>query len=200
VAQESVQNVKRSGRRRDPQAHRRILDATLELVREVGYARLTIEQVAARAGVGRPTIYRWWPTRAELAHEAIFEKVPEVPEIVTGAVSSDLVLLVRYLTEILSRPEVISYFRAAVGEVGPDDRLARLADERTRVARERYAEVFARAVARGEVPADIDVDAIFFAVYGGIQTWIVFGPPISQQELEDRFIRVVSGIVSCPPG
>jgi AcrR family transcriptional regulator len=198
MANDPSQAVRRAGRRRDPEARRRILDATLELVREVGYSGLVIEQVAARAGVGRPTIYRWWPTRAELAHEAIFENVPEVPDVDTGRLSSDLVVLVRYLTEILSRPEVVSYFRAAVAEIGPDDPLAHLASERTRVAREHYAKVFDRAAARGEVRSDVDVDAIFFAVYGGIQTWIILGPPVSQREMEERFVRLITRVVGSP--
>ena len=56
--------------RRSESSHRAIVAATQELLVEVGYRELTIEGVAARAGVGKQTIYRWWPSRAALALEA----------------------------------------------------------------------------------------------------------------------------------
>jgi AcrR family transcriptional regulator len=53
------------GRPRDPSAHGRLLDATRTLLRDVGYQQLTMEAVALRAGVGKPTLYRRWHSKAE---------------------------------------------------------------------------------------------------------------------------------------
>lgn len=85
MAQESTPKVKRAGLRRDPEACRRVLGAALERVREIGFARLTNEQFALASGA--KGIDRRCLTRAELAGEAIFENVPEVPQTDTGCLS-----------------------------------------------------------------------------------------------------------------
>jgi AcrR family transcriptional regulator len=70
----------RRGRRRSERSHRAILAATQELLVERGYRTLTIEGVAARAGVGKQTIYRWWPSRAALALEAYLAGSNDPPQ------------------------------------------------------------------------------------------------------------------------
>jgi AcrR family transcriptional regulator len=78
-------------RRRDPAVHRAILDATVQLLERDGYGELTIEGIAAAAGVGKQTIYRWWRTRAELVMEAyIAAGEARVPQPDTGDVITDL--------------------------------------------------------------------------------------------------------------
>src|SRR5262245_53637837 len=62
---------RQGGRPRDERAHQLILDATLELLWQIGYAAMTIEGVAAHAGVGKTTIYRRWPSKGALVVEAI---------------------------------------------------------------------------------------------------------------------------------
>ncbi|ONI84812.1 TetR family transcriptional regulator [Saccharothrix sp. ALI-22-I] len=81
-------------RRRGAQLEQAILDAAWDELREVGYARLTIEAVAARAGTSKPVIYRRWAGRAELALAAWFRQVP-VPQGVldTGTLRGDLLVL-----------------------------------------------------------------------------------------------------------
>ncbi|MDQ3412854.1 MAG: TetR/AcrR family transcriptional regulator [Chloroflexota bacterium] len=78
-------------RRRDARVHRAILEATVELLESGGYKRLTIEAIAARAGVGKQTIYRWWPSKAAVVMEAyIAAGLERVPEPDTGILSEDL--------------------------------------------------------------------------------------------------------------
>jgi AcrR family transcriptional regulator len=62
--------------RRSARAHQAILTATTEMLTEVGYGALTIEGIAARAGVGKTTVYRWWPTKGALVIEAIQVALP----------------------------------------------------------------------------------------------------------------------------
>lgn len=71
--------------------HQAILAATVALLEQVGYGRLTIEAIAARAGVGKQTIYRWWPNKATLVMEAFIGAGEErVPEPDTGTLTGDL--------------------------------------------------------------------------------------------------------------
>lgn len=77
------------GRRRSAESHAAILAATREILDEVGYFRLTVEGVAARAGVGKATVYRWWPSKSALVLEAVAEQQPP-PVALTGDVRADL--------------------------------------------------------------------------------------------------------------
>jgi len=67
------QGIRKPGRPRSAQAHKAILDATLELLAEEGFHGLSIEAVAAKAGVGKTTIYRRWPSKDELVMDAILK-------------------------------------------------------------------------------------------------------------------------------
>jgi AcrR family transcriptional regulator len=90
MAQQQGSDVPRQ-RRRDPAVHRAILAATVELLEEHGYRKLTIDAIAARAGVGKQTIYRWWPNKAAVVMEAyIAAGESRVPEPDTGSLVGDL--------------------------------------------------------------------------------------------------------------
>src|ERR687891_660297 len=86
--------------RRNPTSRRAILAAALDLVREVGYAKLSIEGIAARAGVGKQTIYRWWPSKGAVLFDAFLTlsesqdgEVEALPD--TGDLEADLKLVLR---------------------------------------------------------------------------------------------------------
>ena len=86
-----AQSTNSHRRRRDPRVHRAILDSTVTLLEERGYKDLTIEAIAAQAGVGKQTIYRWWPGKADLVMEAYIAVAGErVPPPDTGNVQRDL--------------------------------------------------------------------------------------------------------------
>jgi AcrR family transcriptional regulator len=84
------------GRPRDPQRRRAILDAAMALIAEVGYDRMTVDALAARSGVSKPTLYRRWPHgKAELVADAIRERQAETgPAPDTGSLRGDLLELV----------------------------------------------------------------------------------------------------------
>ncbi|MEU8823609.1 TetR/AcrR family transcriptional regulator [Streptomyces sp. NPDC048636] len=112
--------------RRNQRSHRAILDAAIELVGEVGYPKLTIEAIAARAGVGKQTIYRWWPSKAAVlldafvalgeraAREAGGEDVYEIPD--TGDLEADLKAVVRATVDELNAPGYDAPSRALAAE------------------------------------------------------------------------------------
>lgn len=81
----------RAGRRRSEESRKAILAAAFDLLAEVGYARLTVEGIAARAGTGKQTVYRWWPGRADVLLEALTDRARQrVPLPDTGDHAADL--------------------------------------------------------------------------------------------------------------
>lgn len=94
------------GRPRDKRIDSAVLSATLELLEEVGYNRLTIPRVAARAGATPPSVYRRFPTKVELVYEAVFA-APSAEELpVVGDLETTVQALVRRSVEQFSRPAV----------------------------------------------------------------------------------------------
>ena len=151
----------RPGRRRDPACDDAIHAATLAELVENGYGSLSIERVAARAGVGKATIYRRYPNKAELVVEAvrigacIDDHLPD-----TGDLRADLISILRSMVERLRGPDgkVLLAFAAE------RTRHPELADafERGVIGNKRrhVRGLLQRAVDRGELPADSDIDLI----------------------------------------
>ena len=151
----------RPGRRRDPEVDDAILDAALELFRADGYRGVTIEGVAARAGVGKASVYRRYPTRAELVVDAARIRLCLIHELVdTGDLRADLMALMLPLIERLNGPqggELIAFMCER-------SRHTELADEweRSVIGRkhEHIRALISGAIERGELPADTDVELV----------------------------------------
>ena len=108
-------------RTRSDTSRRAILAAAFELVGEVGYAKLRIEGIAARAGVGKQTIYRWWPSKGAVLFDAFLalaedaEGVPALPD--TGDLAADLKLVLRATVAELNDPRYDMPMRALTTEI-----------------------------------------------------------------------------------
>ena len=115
-------------RTRSDTSRRAILDAAFELVGEVGYAKLTMEGIAARAGVGKQTIYRWWPSKGAVLFDAFLalsedaEGVPALPD--TGDLAADLKLVLRATVAELNDPRYDVPMRAMAAAIASDPALA----------------------------------------------------------------------------
>ncbi|WP_019630971.1 TetR/AcrR family transcriptional regulator [Actinomadura atramentaria] len=134
-----------------------IFDAVLALLAEQGYAGLTIEGAAARSGVNKTTIYRWWPSKAALVGAALDQGMPlelAVPD--TGSLRGDLAALTGSFAELLTTPPTADIAVAILGAAVEHPELAVhvRAYFAGRLVRERP--IFDRAVARGELPPDTD--------------------------------------------
>ncbi|MFC5724023.1 TetR/AcrR family transcriptional regulator [Streptomyces gamaensis] len=115
--------------RRSERSRRAILDAALELVAETGYAKLTIEAIAARAGVGKQTIYRWWPSKAAVLFEAtvldraggeaLDPAAVELPD--TGDLEADLKTVLRATVDELNDARLNEPMRALTAETVNDE-------------------------------------------------------------------------------
>ncbi|WP_106402135.1 TetR/AcrR family transcriptional regulator [Actinocorallia populi] len=173
-----------------------IFQATLELLAEHGYERLTVEGVAERAGVNKTTIYRWWPSKAALLGAALTHGAPldlAAPD--TGSLRGDLTELVRVLVRLLTTPPASGVAVAAFGAAAGNPELAEytrgfFAD---RLARERP--VFERAVARGELSPDADPMLLTDLLAGAVWVRAVFrGLPVADDFPEHAVTAVLDGI------
>jgi AcrR family transcriptional regulator len=166
-----AERAPRRGRPRDPGVDEAVLAAAVELLASVGFARLTMEQVAAQAGVGKASVYLRWPNKVTLVAEAIQHRsgvVPDVPD--TGSLPRDMRTFLRALLRTFG---AASRAMAAVsGEVDrhPELRAAwrkGLAAALTNCVRE----IVERAVDRGELPAGTDVGLLSMLPVTLLQNW-----------------------------
>lgn len=148
------------GRPRSKRADAAILDATLDLLAEGGYAALTMEGIADRAGVGKATLYRRWRSPEEAVVAAVSSFVEEIRIPDSGSVDEDLRLLMRQAVDVYrGRPgRVLPGVLAAMAaseEVGRSVRTHFLEGRRAALAT-----VLRRGMERGELPPDADVELI----------------------------------------
>ncbi len=151
------------GRPRSAAADSSILDATLQLIASEGLTALSVEAVAARAGVGKSTIYRRWPNKEAMVGDAlatINDELPVVPELGSGVSTRDL--LVAYLEQIRCKSGETLSGRILTQLISHGDRhpeLFKLFYEKVLdPRRERYRVVLRAAVASGELRPDLDVN------------------------------------------
>jgi AcrR family transcriptional regulator len=190
------------GRPRDPQRREAILQAALALVAEVGYDRATIDAIAARAGVSKPTLYRRWPHgKPELVADAIRERhaqggaTPDTGSlrgdllamvaIQTGKLLDDVHLACGLLTQLRTSEELASVMREHV-----------IAEERRRVD-----ELLDRAAARGELPAGAVVSPLFADVAGSLvfTRVTITGEPVDGAFAEEFVDHVLLPILNIHP-
>lgn len=154
-------------------AHQAILDATLELLGEVGFSALTVEGVAQRAGVGKATIYRRWPSKLPLVVEA-FGELPAFEDVDTGSLQADLeAMLTQYLKNFLATPLAMVYPSLAA-ERRHNPELGELLDPLLKNRRRPLDAALRRAVARGELPEQLDLELASDLVVGPIAVRLFF--------------------------
>jgi AcrR family transcriptional regulator len=160
---------RRPGRPRSERADQAIIDAALSLFAESGPDGLCIERVAARAGVGKATIYRRWPGKEDLLLAAIAAAKAPLPEPAGVSVRADLVDLLASMCHSAADPRLAREFALLLGEGAKYPRLmARYRETVVEPRREVFRSVLRRGVATGELRADTDVEAALFMLIGAI--------------------------------
>jgi AcrR family transcriptional regulator len=187
-------HARRSGRPRDAGAEPLILAATLELMREVGFGRLTVDAVAARAGVGKATIYRRWPSKAELVLASARCLVADIEVPDTGSVRSDLRRLARdIVTHMKSSPmgRIMPALAAEARDNPELDALMRdIASDKRRLVRR----VLQRGRERGEIRSDVDIEVLIDLFAGPVfYRCVVFGAPPSPAHMVKVVDLVLEG-------
>lgn len=178
---------------RGPRKAQEIFAATLALLAEHGYDGLTIEAAAAKSGVNKTTIYRWWPSKDALLAAALTESRAlelDVPD--TGALRDDLRALVTQIMRLLTTPPVSHVAAAAMSTHRPELSAVIRAFFADRMAQERP--IFTRATTRGELRPDADPVAIMDLLGGALWFRIhLRGAPADDGYLDDIVNLVLSG-------
>jgi AcrR family transcriptional regulator len=155
----------KAGRPLSLAAGRAILAASCAILAEAGYAGLSIEQVARRAGVTRQTIYRRWPSKIELVAAVLAmsdDEATSLPD--TGDLHNDLVLLARRFS-VHKRPGG-SFLHSLIAEAQFDPKLAGVVDEYTASRRRQALSVIQRARERGELRPNVSAETLTDLFYG----------------------------------
>ena len=174
------------GRRRSERSHEAILAATQRLLLERGYRELTIEGIAARAGVGKQTIYRWWPSKAALVLEAYLagqEAVEQPPP--ARSTREDVRGLLGWLMAVLSEPTGGRVVAGLVGDLQHDPDLAEgFHRDVVPARREAMLAALERGRERGEVRADADLELAVDQLHGAVFYRLL----LSGEPLDDDFV------------
>lgn len=190
--QERAHHGNRHGR--SEQARQAVLEAADGLLVEKGFTGLTMEGIAARAGVAKQTVYRWWPSKTDVLVDAFLQDLAEEltpPD--HGDLTLDLRAYLRQLAHFLGQSDPGAVFRALIAQTQHDpafaaDFRARYLDEQRR--RDRLP--LERAVQRGQLPTDLDLTAETDQLVGPLYYRVlVTGEPID----EDFLDRLVDGFL-----
>ena len=160
----------KAGRKRSDDSRIAILIAAFDLVSELGYAGLTIEGIAARAGTGKGTIRRWWPSKADVLLDALAAKADlfiPVPE--EASYAADLLVFLRASFALGSRPAVAEVLRALMAHAQIDaDFATRFKGSFLERRRDALRTILTNAKARGDLPPIPSVETALDIVFGVI--------------------------------
>jgi AcrR family transcriptional regulator len=168
---------KSPGRPRSQQSHQSMLLATLELLAEVGFEAISIDGIAARAGVGKTTIYRRYSSKEELVANAIESLRQDVVLPDTGDLSRDLEVLIESAAQITLSPLGRQTVAMIISNASRNPQFAQIYWQKyLNPRREAFAQVINRAKARNQVPADLDAGLAFDMISGIMLYALMFQP------------------------
>lgn len=186
------------GRPRSPETREKILKAAYEMLIEVGFMDLTIEGVAAKAGVGKPTIYRRWKCKASLSMDAFLEAVnPELAFPDTGTAKEDFREQMQKIIRLMnsSRGEVLAN---VIGCGQADEELITAFRENWLAPRREDAKrIFRRGVERGELREGIDAEVAIDALYSPLfYRLLLKHQPLTKEFVNELVDLIMSGLVN----
>ena len=185
--------------RRNDAVRRAILTAAIDQVGEVGYAKLTIERIAKSAGVGKQTIYRWWPSKGALFFDAFLAlagdgEAAALPD--TGDLAADLKLVLVATVDELNDERLDQAMRALHTEVVLDQALA--ADYATRLdnpMRDLKRARLRSAQRAGQIAEDVDLEVAIDLIWGPIlNRWLQRTAPLTREYAEQVVETALRGL------
>lgn len=190
----STTKTKKSGRGRprDPETREKILKAAYDLLIEVGFMDLTIEGIAAKAGVGKPTIYRRWKCKASLAMDAFLEIVtPEIAFPNTGSAKEDFREQMYKLVKLMNSPrgEVLANV-IGCGQAN-QDLITAFQQSWLLPRREDAQRILQRGIERGDLRQEVEIEVAIDALYSPFFYRLL----LKHQSLTNKFVDKLLDIV-----
>lgn len=186
-----------TGRRRNDAAKEAILDAAFRLLTAPGTGVLTIDAIAAEAGVGRQTIYRWWPSKGAVAADALARHARvAVPERDTGSFTADLAAFLADSFAGLDNGGLAGRLRQIVAEAQHDEHVARVLADFTAVRRAALRALLERGRTAGELAAGADLDMLVDMAYGVLYYRLLVG----HAPLDEKAARSLAAELTRPAG
>jgi AcrR family transcriptional regulator len=192
ISAEAGSDTRRPGRPRSEQAEQAIIEATLDLFAEKGFEGVCVEAVAARAGVGKATIYRRWPNKEELLLAAFSSLKSPYPEPKGVSVRDDLLAMVQVMCADKSDPRKARRYALLLGEGDKYPRLmARYKETVVQPRRDAMRAVIRHGVETGELRPDTDVEIAMLTLTG-----VIMAHEKDAGTLDDEFAtRLVDGLL-----
>jgi AcrR family transcriptional regulator len=191
---ETAESARRTpGRPRSEASHQAIIRATLELLVETGYRSLTMEGVRARAGVGKATIYRRWSSKEELVRDAVVFMHDDLEAPDTGSLRGDYEGMASLVRSAAQRAGAATLMPRLLGDAANDpELLAIFYDNLVAPRRAQMRAILERAVARGEIRDDVDIDLIIDLFAGPVvYRLLITGGDLSQLHAVDEQLDVL---------
>ncbi len=181
------------GRPRSPEADRAILAAAVALLADRGLAAMSIEEVAARAGVGKTTIYRRWPSKGLLALDAFVASFrEEQPLSDTGTLRGDLLAALHAWVRAVTQTPMGSMLTGLIAEAQHDPELRGAWRDRViEPLRGQYRIMLDRAIARGEIPASVDQEVVLDLFFGAAEHRLLLGHLPMTDDFIDQVVDVI---------
>ncbi|MFE6662980.1 TetR/AcrR family transcriptional regulator [Streptomyces sp. NPDC057697] len=190
-----------SSLRRSERSRKATLEAALELCTEKGYGRVTVEAIAARAGVSKKTIYRWWPSKSAVILEAFTEAlVGTTPFADTGDIAADLRDNLAGAAKLVSTPPYGPAYAGILSEMHHDDALAQTV--RAKLVDPRCDEAVARlrrAQEQGQIPQDADLPLVVEMLYAPMYYRLVLRKPMRDEGEIAALVTHVLRAIGVPP-
>jgi AcrR family transcriptional regulator len=190
-----------AGRKRSEQSRLAILTAAYDLVGEIGYARLTVEGIAARAGTGKQTIYRWWPSKADVVLDALATKADlNIPIPDEGSYAADLRAFLLASFALGNQPTLIGILRALMAQAQIDPEFwQRFREAFLQRRRDALGVITGRAEARGDLPPGLSAGTVADIVFGVIWYRVLATRELPGAALADELVTALAGPLQQAP-
>jgi AcrR family transcriptional regulator len=183
AGRQATGSARRGGRPRSAETEQAILQVTRELLVECGVQGLTVEKVAARAGVAKTTIYRRWRDKDELALAVVLDMVEQVVKLpVIGDTRAELLAFVNAAVKVLGSTLMGRVMQGLVSDLATDPQLAQAFRERVVSVRDAEVErLVERGVARGDLRSDADPATVHDLLIGPVYYRLLLtGQPLNR--------------------
>lgn len=184
------------GRPRSERSRRAVLDAAAALLRKRGYADVTIEGIAAEAGVGKTTIYRWWATKASIYMDLYAElAISTAPPPDTGDFAEDLRVLIRGGFKLYRETAAGPALAGIVAEAQSNAAVLTIVrNEFAPSRRHVLLSILERAAKRGQIPPDVELELVAEIIAGAVWYNLLVAGDLTDEHATRLIDRVVQGV------